>query len=211
MAKLSTQGEALAFTGPAGKLEGLLQESDSDEARAIAVVCHPHPLHQGSMHNKVAHTLARACSEAGAVSLRFNFRGVGGSEGEFDEAVGETADALAAVAWMREHYPGLPLWLAGFSFGAQVSLQASPKAGPDRLITVAPPVQRFGGTRPARPDCPWLLLQGEADEVVDPQAVFDWAERYAEPPEIARFPEVGHFFHANLTPLRERVLAFLKE
>jgi len=211
MAKHSTQGEATWVDGPAGRLEARLHAPEDDSIRAVAVVCHPHPQHKGSMHNKVAHTLTRASVLAGAEALRFNFRGVGSSEGEFDQAVGETADALAAVAFMRARHPGLPLWLAGFSFGAQVSLQACGRAEPDRLVTVAPPVARFGGARPARPACPWLLLQGEADEVVDPQSVFDWAQAYPEPPELAVFPDVGHFFHGQLTPLRDRVQQFLSE
>lgn len=210
MAKQFGQGEAVTVEGPAGALEGLWHVSD-DAPRAVAVVCHPHPQHQGTMHNKVAHTLARAFFAGSAAVLRFNFRGVGRSEGEFDEAVGETADALAAVAWVREQYPDIPLWLGGFSFGAQVALQATGKAKPDRLVTVAPPVQRFGDARPARPACPWLLLQGEADEIVDADAVLEWARAYDEPPVIRTFPDVGHFFHGNLTGLREAVTDFLSD
>lgn len=216
MAKNSRTGakaaapETVMVPGPAGELEGIW-EVPADEPVAVAVVCHPHPLHQGSMHNKVAHTLARAFIEAGACVLRFNFRGVGKSAGVFDNAVGETADALAAVDWVRSREPGKPLWLGGFSFGAQVSLQASGKAGPERLVTVAPPVQRFGDTRPGRPHCPWLLIQGDDDEVVEPQGVLDWARAYDHPPSIEVFAGVGHFFHGNLTGLRQAVARFLDQ
>lgn len=210
MAKHFGQGEAVVVPGPEGQLEGLWHPAGDDPA-AVAVVCHPHPQHEGTMHNKVAHTLARAFSDCNAAVLRFNFRGVGKSEGEFDQAVGETADALAAVKWVREQHPDRPLWLGGFSFGAQVALQATGKARPERLVTVAPPVQRFGDTRPARPRCPWLLIQGEADEVVNADAVLAWAEAYDEPPLIKRFPDVGHFFHGSLTGLREAVTGFLDD
>lgn len=196
--------------GPSGRLEGMLELPEA-APRAIAVACHPHPQHEGTMHNKVVHTLARAFVESGAATLRFNFRGVGRSEGEFDRAVGETADALAAVQWMRDRFSDLPLWLGGFSFGAQVSIQACGKARPDCLVSIAPPVERFGDLRPARPDAPWLLMQGEADEVVEPGGVFRWAESYEPPPRIERFPGVGHFFHGNLTPLKRRVAAFLED
>jgi len=196
--------------GPVGELEGIWEMDGNRKPRAVAVVCHPHPLHQGSMQNKVAHTLAKAFFDCGAAVLRFNFRGVGKSEGEFDNAVGETADALAAVEWVRERFTDKSLWLGGFSFGAQVALQASGKAKPEQLVTVAPPVQRFGDTRPGRPDCPWLLLQGDADDVVESQAVLDWAAAYEPPPQIEVFPGVGHFFHGNLTGLRQRVSDFLQ-
>ncbi|MEA5445900.1 alpha/beta fold hydrolase [Gammaproteobacteria bacterium AB-CW1] len=209
MAKASNQPEPITVAGPVGALEALFQ-LPAKQPRAIGVACHPHPLHQGTMRNKVAHTLARAMVDAGAATLRFNFRGVGKSEGEFDNAVGETADALAAVAWLRERYPDLPLWLGGFSFGAQVSIQAAARARPDKLISIAPPVARFGDSRPSRPDCPWLLVQGEADEIVDPEAVFAWADAYQSPPQVESFPEVGHFFHGHLTPLHRTLLDFLE-
>ncbi len=210
MATADDHPERPVFPGPVGNLEGIFELPKADPV-AIAVACHPHPQHEGTMQNKVVHTLARAFVESGAATLRFNFRGVGRSEGDFDQAVGETADALAAVAWVRDRFPTLPLWLGGFSFGAQVSIQACGKARPDCLVSIAPPVERFGDLRPRRPDCPWLLIQGEADEVVDPAGVFSWAESYDPPPEIERFPDVGHFFHANLTPLKQRVNAFLAE
>jgi alpha/beta superfamily hydrolase len=206
MSKPGAGSEAVWISGPAGKLEGLLERSGED-VTAVAVVCHPHPEHEGSMQNKVTHMLARSFRELGAAALRFNFRGVGGSEGEFDKARGETGDAQAAIAWMRERYPGLPLWLGGFSFGAQIAIQAAPRAQPDWLVTVAPPVQRFGGARPARPDCPWLLIQGMADEVVDATEVERWAASMQPPPSLVMLPGVDHFFHGNLTRLREAVQA----
>ncbi|MDQ2070626.1 alpha/beta hydrolase [Natronospira bacteriovora] len=210
MATGSGNSERIMIEGPAGQLEGIL-EHPADPPVAIAVACHPHPQHEGTMHNKVVHTLARAFRDAGAVTLRFNFRGVGRSEGEFDRAIGETEDALAAIAFLRARYPGLPLWLGGFSFGAQVSIQASSKANPDCLISIAPPVQRFGEAKPARPDCPWLVVQGEADEVVEADGVFRWINSHDPAPTVKRFPGVGHFFHGKLTPLHRTIREFLAD
>ena len=209
MAKPAVRGETRELTGPAGTLEALL-EGPEDNPRAIGVVCHPHPLHEGSMHNKVVHSLARSFSRAGARTVRFNFRGVGASEGTFDEARGETEDALAVIEWLRSEVPDRPLWLAGFSFGAQVALQAAPRARPAALVTVAPPVARFGDNGPEEPACPWLLVQGDADEVVDPDSVHAWAGSRRRPPQVASVADTGHFFHRRLSELQKHVSAFLE-
>ena len=131
--------QALQIAGPAGVLEGLL-EFPSAALTCVAVICHPHPLFGGTLHNKVVHTLARALRAGGAATLRFNFRGAGGSAGIHDEGVGETEDALAAVASARRAVPGVSLILAGFSFGAVVALRAAAQARPAWLIGVAPAV-----------------------------------------------------------------------
>ena len=134
--------EALTISGPAGALETLLEvPAAGAPVGGFAVVCHPHPLHGGTMQNKVVHTLARALQEAGIATLRFNFRGVGASAGSYDEGRGEIEDALAVIAYGRARWPGAALTLAGFSFGAQVALLAAPSSAPARLITVAPPVE----------------------------------------------------------------------
>jgi alpha/beta superfamily hydrolase len=194
--------QKLTLNGGAGGIEALLDEPRAAPA-AVAVVCHPHPLFQGTMHNKVAHILARAFTDLGALALRFNFRGVGASAGEHDRGEGETDDTVAVAQWLREQHPNLPFWLGGFSFGAMVALRAAARLQPTALITVAPPVERLGAF--AHPHCPWLLLQGEADDVVDGAAVLEWARGLAPPPEIATFPGVGHFFHGNLNALRAAV------
>ena len=125
--------------GPAGAIEALL-ESPEPGAGCFGVVCHPHPLYSGTLDNKVVYTLARAFQELGAPTLRFNFRGVGGSEGAFDRGEGEVDDALAVVAHGRQLFPGAALWLAGFSFGGAVALRSAERARPDRLVAVAPGV-----------------------------------------------------------------------
>src|SRR5258708_10551171 len=138
-----TNGPACApaalIEGPAGRLETLVEEPGADVApRFAAVVCHPHPLFGGTLHNKVVHTLARSLRLGGAATLRFNFRGVGGSEGRHDEGVGETADTLAAVAWARRRWPSVPLLLAGFSFAAPAPIRTPPPPDPLWLITLPP-------------------------------------------------------------------------
>lgn len=206
--------EKLLLTGPAGPLEALLEAPEGGPARAVAVVCHPHPLHGGTLHNKVAHMLARAARSAGAAALRFNFRGVGASGGAHAHGRGEVEDAGAAIAAMQARHPGLPLWLLGFSFGACVALaRAQLDAGqgraPARLVTVAPPAACYGLVTAAGPGCPWLLVQGGADEVVDAAAVMQWARSFAPAPRAAWMDGAGHFFHGRLTELRDHAIAFL--
>lgn len=191
--------------GPAGTLELAVDLPDDDvPARPlVAVVCHPLPTEGGSMHNKVVTMTARALRELGAATVRFNFRGTGDSAGEFDDGRGEVEDLKAVVDWVREQRPGDALWLAGFSFGAYVSLRAAEALRPDLLVSIAPPAGRWDGFDDiAAPTMPWLVIQGEADEVVDPQAVYDWLKRIKAQAELVRMPDTSHFFHRKLIDLR---------
>ncbi len=188
--------------GPAGPLE-LLVDTPTGPPRALAVLCHPHPLHGGSLNNKVVHQMARTFTELGAVAVRFNFRGVGASAGTFDGGEGETGDLLAVADWARGRWPGLPLWLAGFSFGAWVALRAAPTLQPDWLVTVAPPVNLYDVPAPADPAPRWLLVQGSADDIVPAGAVSDWVQRLRQPPETVLLEGAGHFFHGRLNELRQ--------
>ena len=163
-------------------------DSPAGTATAVAVVCHPNPVQGGSMQNKVAYILARAFNDMGAVSLRFNFRGVGKSVGTFDDGVGEIGDALAAIDWFMAEHPGLPLWLGGFSFGGYVALCAQSQRPVERLVTVAPAVQRFAVAPIVPPVCPWLLVQGDADDVVPPKEVLGWAKDLPRAPQVAALP-----------------------
>ena len=207
------RAEALMIEGPAGGLEALLEQPLADlqhaAPAAFGVICHPHPLYGGSMQNKVVHTLARACQERGMPTLRFNFRGVGASAGSYDEGRGETQDTLAVIAAGRARWPHAALTLAGFSFGAVVSLMAAAAAAPSRLISVAPAVARFGLASMARPACPWLIVQGDADEVVDAREVQAFAASFSPPPQLVLLAGVGHFFHGRLDQLRDAASAFL--
>lgn len=193
--------------GPAGPLEAVLEEPQGHSGKRFAVICHPHPLHGGTLNNKVVHTLARAMQELGLPTIRFNFRGVGASAGTFDQGAGETEDALAVIAHGRARWAGAALWLGGFSFGAAIVIRAAPRALPERLVAVAPPVGRIdvSGISPA---CPWLIVHGDADEVVDHHEVLQWAKRLTPAPAVALLHGATHFFHGRLHDLHAAVSAF---
>lgn len=161
------------------------------------------------MNNKVVTTLARACQQLGAVAIRFNFRGVGESEGHYDQGLGEQADLQAVIAWAQARYPGYRLWLAGFSFGSYIAASMASKLAVDQLITIAPPVHHFDFEHLAKISCPWVVAQGEADEVVPSEQVFAWLATRPEPIHLIRMPNVGHFFHGQLIELREALIAEL--
>jgi alpha/beta superfamily hydrolase len=197
--------ERLSIDGPAGPLEAIVEDPGLP-GEGYAVLCHPHPLHGGTMDNKVVVTLARAFRETGIPTLRFNFRGVGSSAGTYDHGNGETADADAVAAYGALRWPDRRLLLAGFSFGAFVALRLALERGASRLITVAPPVDRMDFSALAVPSCPWLVVQGDSDEVVDPQRVFAWAKSCKPQPKLVVMPGVGHFFHGHLPLLRDAVI-----
>jgi alpha/beta superfamily hydrolase len=212
MAPRPSQAERLTLEGPAGALQALLETPPVEGVSAppaFGVVCHPHPLHGGAMDNKVVWTLARAFQQLGAPTLRFNFRGVGTSAGSYDEGRGETADALAVVDYGRQRFPAAALWLAGFSFGGVVALRAAAAAHPARVVAVAPGITRVDAGQVPPPDCPWLIVQGDADEVVPPQAVLEWARTLIPAPTLRLLPGAGHFFHGRINELREVVLDFM--
>ncbi len=193
------------LSGPAGVLE-ILAEGFDARFTGIAVICHPHPLHGGTMLNKVVHYLARSCRELGLASLRFNYRGVGKSAGGYGEGVGESEDLLAIIDWLTERYPGMPLWLAGFSFGSYVALRAAGQRPVKQLITIAPAVNRLDFSHLPIPNCPWLLIHGDADEVVPLEEVVRWVATLAKPPETVYMEGVEHFFHGQLPRLQENLM-----
>lgn len=212
MTRLPTAGAAdtLLLDGAAGPIEALVA-MPAGTPRGIAVVCHPHPLHGGALSNKVTYTLASCALKAGLVAARFNFRGVGKSAGTHDGGRGETEDTLAVVAWLRSQLPDAPLLLAGFSFGAFVSLKAAARAQPALQVSIAPPFKYFADEPlPPRPAAPWLVVHGRDDEVVayaDTKAVLD---RYEPLPELVTLDGVGHFFHGRLGDLEAAVSAFIQ-
>lgn len=201
--------EQFSIEGPAGSLECLLEAPADTVTRGAAVVCHPHPVHGGTLQNKVAHTLARGFLNSGFHALRFNFRGVGKSEGSFDDGEGEVGDVLAAVDWLRRSSPGVPLWLSGFSFGAAMAVKAAIRQPPAGLISVAPAVARFADNLDAQPQCPWLIVQGDEDELVDIDATLEWVNSLQPGPEVAVIAGAEHFFHGKLVQLRDTVEAFV--
>lgn len=208
MSKLP-QIERLFIDGPVGVLEAILELPPEQAPIGNAVICHPHPQHGGTMHNKVAHTLARAFVRQGYAALRFNFRGTEQSAGEYDEGNGELDDALAAIAWMQSRDPALTLWLAGFSFGAAIAVKAAIATDVDGLISVAPAITRFASGLESQPECPWLIVQGDQDELVDVDETVAWVDGLLPGPELLIVPDGEHFFHGRLIELREAVADFV--
>jgi hypothetical protein len=191
-----------SITGQAGNLEGIAHLPD-DTTRAIALVAHPLPTMGGTMENKVVTTLAKTFAELGFATLRFNFRGVGASEGKFDNGDGELEDVLAIVRYAQEAFGHLPLILSGFSFGGYVQARAAQQLHPQphRLVLIAPPVGRF---RMPHVQHNTLLIHGENDEVVALSEVMDWARPQHLP--IVVLPDAGHFFHGRLHQIKQLVL-----
>lgn len=205
------ESKELLLAGPAGQLEGLLEMPAKGNPVGAAIICHPHPLHGGTMRNKVAHTLARAFVNRQFAALRFNFRGVEKSTGSYDNGRGELADALAATHWLKDRYPGVPLWLAGFSFGAAVAIVAAAECDADGLVSVAPAMSRIGHHAGPMPTCPWLVIQGDEDELVDVDETIAWLNGLESGPELQVFSGTEHFFHGRLVPLRVAVETFIGE
>ena len=184
--------------GPAGALEVLFATPDSDPPLALALICHPHPQFGGTMDNKVVQTLAKAFAELGCATMRFNFRGVGNSAGVFDNGVGETEDAAAALEWAKAQVPAsTPLIAAGFSFGCFVQTRLLPRSQPQQLVLVGPAVNRFKIPEVGRDT---IIIHGEEDDVVPLADVMNWARPQGLP--VTVFPGAGHFFHGRLTELK---------
>jgi alpha/beta superfamily hydrolase len=203
--------EVLTIAGPSGQIETRLEQpAEPSVPRVFGVACHPHSLKGGTMDNKVTHTLARAMIECGAPAFRFNFRGVGASAGVFDHGRGEVDDLAAVVAEGRRRFPGAALWLGGFSFGAFVALRAASSLHPVKLIAIAPPVVGYELGDVDAPECDWMLAQGDADDVVPPDAVLAWAARQPRQPRLHVLPGAGHFFHGRLHELKPLLMDFLR-
>jgi len=197
---------SLIINGPAGQLEILPEEPEVLlESAPVAIICHPHPLYGGTMQNKVVHTIAKVCNELGVPAIRFNFRGVGKSEGHFEHGLGEQQDCLAVANWARQHYPNRPIWLAGFSFGSFVAYQSFKAIDAKRLLLVAPPVGLFEFQTMDEITIPWCVIQGKEDEVTPPESVELWVKSQASRPKFYYLEEVSHFFHGKLNLLREIV------
>ena len=199
---MNSQTRRAQIAGPAGEVECAIDEPAAAPV-GVAVVCHPHPLFGGTLDNKVVQTVARAFVQQGLRCVRFNFRGIGRSQGQWDEGRGEVDDALAVVAAHRD--AALPLVLAGFSFGGYVAASAAARLADDakaaRLVLIAPATQNFP-TPIVPPDT--LVVHGELDDVVPLQATLDWARPQTLP--VVVVPGGGHFFHGQLPLLKDIVL-----
>ena len=195
--------------GPAGQLEALYL--DLDEARGIALICHPNPVQGGTMLNKVISTLQRTARDAGLITLRFNYRGVGASAGSSDMGEGEVDDAQAAAKWLRDKHPDLPMTLLGFSFGGFVAATLGGRLEAEgetlkHLFMVAPAVMRIANVDALAQKGALTIIQPDNDEVVDPQLVYDWSDKLPRPHELLKVAECGHFFHGKLTDLKDLIL-----
>lgn len=195
--------------GPAGVLELRVHIPEQARMNAVAVICHPHPQFGGTLDNKVVFSLFRAYRELGLITVRFNFRGVGASQGSYADGLGEQQDLLAVLAWLRQQGRFSALTLAGFSFGSSVATAVWPQAlalgwSGVELLLIAPPVTRF-----LLPDQPLpkvaRVAYGDSDEVVDPHQIAQWLDQYGQAAEIVAFPSAGHFFHGQLTELTQWV------
>jgi alpha/beta superfamily hydrolase len=192
----------LELTGPAGRIEALLQEYEDVPPPVVALVCHPHPLYGGTMHNKVVHRVASVLFARGAAVLRFNFRGVGKSEGTHDRGRGERDDALVALDWLRRRHPAARAWIAGFSFGSWVAARtAAAESAVEQLVLIAPPVhtQTFEELRTCA--VPKLVVQGTGDEVCRPENLARVFPTWAAPKQQIDVQGASHFFDRQLGEL----------
>ena len=211
---MNIQTQRLSLNGAAGALEGLRDEplhaAPGAPARGVAVIAHPHPLYGGTMNNKVVQTLARAFVQCGFAAVRFNFRGVGASQGTYDQGAGEVADLLAVIDQVAP--AGVPLALAGFSFGAFTTCQAVATVWPQRplekIVLIGTAASRFD-VAPLPPEAHerTLVVHGEQDDTVPLAAVMDWARPQMLP--VTVIPGVEHFFHGQLTLLKQLVVRHL--
>lgn len=187
----------LRIAAAAGQVETLIDDPGTQRS-GLLLMAHPHPLHGGSLENKVVTTVAKTALQQGWVAVRPNFRGVGMSEGVFDKGRGETEDLLAVMRFVEKSYPGLPWILAGFSFGAYVQHRLRQQVQAQRLILIAPAVTMYAFD-PVPADT--VVIFGDADELIPPQAMQQWAD--AQHLTVKRIPAAGHFFHGKLKQLQQ--------
>lgn len=190
--------------GPVGNIE--IEAHQLKESREAAVICHPHPLFGGAMSNKVVYTLGKLFEELQIPYVKFNFRGVGKSEGQHDQGKGEQDDLKAVMDWIQQETHCEKFWLAGFSFGSFIAYQVALSL-PEKIsamLLVAPPVHHYSfSNTPIH--FPWLVAQGDADEVVPPDEVYQWLKTQPTPAQVLEFSGTGHFFHGKLTELKNRI------
>ena len=197
------------LAGPAGRIEAILKEPDGPVER-IAIVCHPHPLFGGTMHNKVVYRIARAFQEAGFAVLRFNFRGVGLSEGTHDEGRGEEKDLLAAMAFMEQTFPGAKLWLSGFSFGSAVMIRVACRhTRAVGLVAVGFPVSKYEFQDLGGCNLPKLFVQGSLDQFGPVDQLERVFSGLAEPKQLVVIEGADHFFEGHLTELGDAISRFV--
>ena len=200
--------EATVVPGPEGPIEVRWEAPEGASTSPqplVAVIAHPHPLYGGAMDSKVVTTLARLYRRLGAVAVRFNFRGVGGSAGSHDEGRGEVDDLLEVAHWAEQQWPGAALLLAGYSFGSAIAAAASEQLDARHLALIAPPVERYPYATRGDFACPTTIVLGGADDLVDAEAVAAWAAARAAVDRVILLPEASHFFHGELVALEREL------
>jgi len=178
-------------------------ENEQTAPKIIGIACHPHPLQGGTMNNKVVTTLTRVIREFGGTAIRFNYR-------KFDHGIGELQDTLEIIQFAQQKWPDAEIWLAGFSYGAYISLKAATQTkNIKQLISIAPAVNHmdFSGLHP---HCPWIVVIAEEDEVVPAQDIKNWIKTLTPIPDVISFEDTSHFFHGKLITLRDKLIASLK-
>lgn len=209
--KLNTPGEhPLMLEGGAGTIEAILTVPPVTSSSVVALIGHPHSLQGGTMNNKVVTTMVRAFKDSGIPSLRFNFRGVGQSEGTYDAGIGESEDMLIFARAWQEMQQQAHFIFAGFSFGSYVAYRAAAQFQQSMLITIAPPVHHYDYTEFSAPN-PWLIIQGTEDEVVPFADVLHFAEQATPVIPVIQFAKTGHFFHGKLIELKAQLLEFIRD
>ena len=213
--------------GPAGTLEALVDDPgaacttgrprdaadglDATPPRAVVVFCHPHPLHGGTMHTKVVYQAAKAFCRLGCAVLRFNFRGVGVSDGAFDEGIGEKDDFRAGIDFMARRYPGVPIWAAGMSFGSWVAMTAG--AEDDRVTTlvgIAVPISLYDFSAVRVSTKPKFFIHGEHDEICALRAVREFYGHASEPKDLVVIDAANHLFDGQVTEVAEAIEDLLR-
>lgn len=210
MLEFNQQDTEYLVPGAAGLIQcklraGVLDKQNPD--KPIAILCHPHPLYEGTMDNKVVTTLARVFRDQGINQLRFNFRGVGKSEGQHGDMIAESEDLELLMNLLAARNPGQKFILAGFSFGSGVaSIVAQRRGDVEHLVMVAPPIGKYEAAYSDSYPCPVSIYQGSADDVVEPQLVAYWGAGIKTPARLSWFDDVGHFFHGKLLDLSQSVV-----
>ena len=216
MTRATSRRDAITISGPAGQLEALLEEPKELSEPKVAVLCHPHPQYQGTMLNKVVHTLARSMNDLGMPAIRFNFRGVGRSQGEYDEGAGELSDAASALDWLQSANPDASqCWVGGFSFGAWICMQLLMRRPEiNSFIALAPPANKYDFAFLAPCPASGLIVHGADDNIVPEDSVATFSKKLASQKRITIDYQIiegaNHFFHEKVDELTTRVDAYLE-
>jgi alpha/beta superfamily hydrolase len=194
--------------GPTGQLEIAIDIPKTASLKPIiGIICHPHPLYSGTMQNKVVTSISWAFNQLDVVAFRFNYRGVGRSEGSYGNFVGEQDDLRCIIDYAKSYFPDHAIWLAGFSFGSFISASvAQTEPLTTHLLSVAPAVNHADFYNLTQVECPWSVIQGEQDDVVPPEEVYAWADAFKDRVNLKKIPLANHFFHGQIVTLRQAVI-----